>query len=231
MKDLETLKVTVRQLLDANETCPEIERLPVSAFDLNKMGRDQKLKTAKDEREDIRMELEHLCASTNRVANWIKTTFWDPQIVLGRSIFSFRGDREVTNYPLVEGDPYFKDHLQWSQFARDTMRTIAEDTFQPWRSYTEHQLRTELSKFVKVCYRDKICRVIMLLEEEERVIDPEELAEMRTVEGKIMIFFDEFCSIISIHRFLTMFSRHLLQKNQCFIRLNLLKLLNNYFLH
>ncbi|KAM0735838.1 Cilia and flagella-associated protein 43 [Formica fusca] len=183
MKDLETLKVTVRQLLDANETCPEIERLPVSAFDLNKMGRDQKLKTAKDEREDIRMELEHLCASTNRVANWIKTTFWDPQIVLGRSIFSFRGDREVTNYPLVEGDPYFKDHLQWSQFARDTIRTIAEDTFQPWRSYTEHQLRTELSKFVKVCYRDKICRVIMLLEEEERVIDPEELAEMRTVEG------------------------------------------------
>ncbi|XP_072755711.1 cilia- and flagella-associated protein 43-like [Anoplolepis gracilipes] len=183
MKDLTALIATVSQLLDANETCPEIERLPVSAFDLNKIGRDQKLKAAKDEREDVRMELEHLCASTDRVANWIKTTFWDPQIVLGRSIFSFRGDTEVTNYPLVEGDPYFKDHLQWAQFFRDSVRSIIEDTFQPWRNYTEDQLQVVLSKPVRVYHEDKKRRMDVFLEDEEREIDPEELAELRAVEG------------------------------------------------
>lgn len=195
MRDLAALKATVKQLLDANETCPEMERLPVSAFDLNKTGRDQKLKAAKDEREDVRMELEHLCASTDRVANWIKTTFWDPQIVLGRSIFSFRGDTEVTNYPLVEEDPHFKDHLQWAQFARDSVRSIVDDTFQPWRNYTDDQLRTELSKPVRVYHEDKKRRMDVLLEDEERETDPEELAEMRAVEGKMIIFFDESCNI------------------------------------
>lgn len=184
MKDLEVLKATVSQLLDANEICSEMERLPMSAFDLNKPGRDQKLKTAKDEREDIRMELEHLCASMDRVASWIKTTFWDPQIVLGRSVFSFRDDTEVTNYPLVEGDPYFKDHLQWAQFARDSVRSIVDDTFQPWRNYTDEQLWIELSKPVRVYHEDKKRRMDVFLEDEERAIDPEELAELRAIEGR-----------------------------------------------
>lgn len=198
MRDLAALKATVKQLLDANETCPEMERLPVSAFDLNKTDRDQKLKAAKDEREDVRIELEHLCASTNRVANWIKTTFWDPQIVLGRSIFSFRGDTEVTNYSLVEEDPYFKDHLQWAQFARDSVRSIVDDTFQPWRNYTDHQLRAELSKPVRVYHEDKKRRMDVLLEDKERETDPEELAELRAVEGEMIIFFDGSCNIKSI---------------------------------
>ncbi|XP_029174556.1 cilia- and flagella-associated protein 43-like [Nylanderia fulva] len=183
MRDLEVLKATVTQLLDANETCPEIERLPISAFDLNKADRDQKLKAAKDEREDVRMELEHLCASTDRVASWIKETFWDPQVVLGRSIFSFRGDLEVTNYPLVEGDPHFKDHLQWAHFAKDSMRSIVDDTFQPWRNYTNEQLQVELSKPVRVYREDEKRRMDVFLEDEEREIDPEELAELRAMEG------------------------------------------------
>lgn len=226
MRDLAALKATVTQLLDANETCPEIEKLPVSVFDLNKTDRDQKLKAAKDEREDVRMELEHLCASTDRVAGWIKTTFWDPQIVFGRSIFSFHGDVEVTNYPLVEGDPYFKDHLQWAQFARDSVRSIVDDTFQPWRNYTDDQLRTELSKPVKVYREEKKRRMDMLLEDEEREIDPEELAELRAVEGKIMIFFDESCSITSIPGVYIFAS--FIAINQYFVRLNIF---NNDFLH
>lgn len=195
LKDLEALKITIKNLLDANETCPEIERLPISAFDLHKIGRDQKLKSAKDEREEVRMELEYLCASMNRVANWIKTTFWDPQVVFGRSIFSFRGDMEVTNYPLVQEEPYYNDHLQWAQFVKDTAGTIADDTFQPWRNYTYDQLQEELCKFVRVYHHiDRVCKLIMLLEKEEpEELDPEQLAEMRAVEGKIIIFIDEFC--------------------------------------
>ncbi|XP_050452544.1 cilia- and flagella-associated protein 43-like [Cataglyphis hispanica] len=184
MKDLETLKISLQKLLDANETCPEMERLPISAFDLNKTSRDQKLKTARDEREEVRMELEYLCASMNRVANWIKTTFWDPQVVLGRSIFSFRGDMEVSNYPLTQEDPYFNDHLQWAQFVKDSVGTIADDTFQPWRHYTYDQLQDELCKFVRVYHHiDRVCKLIVLLEKEERELDPEELAEMLAIEG------------------------------------------------
>lgn len=188
VKDLENLKAIVRQLLDANETCPEMERLPVSAFDLDRAGREQKLKMAKEEREKVRMELEHRCVSMDRVADWIKATFWDPQIVLGRSIFSFSGDTEVTNYPLTEEDPYLKEHLRWAQFARDSVRSIVYDTFQPWRSYTDDQLQAELSKPVRVYREDERRRMDLLLEEEEREIDPEELAELRAVDGRIITF-------------------------------------------
>ncbi|XP_011873918.1 PREDICTED: cilia- and flagella-associated protein 43-like [Vollenhovia emeryi] len=182
-KNLAVLKATVKQLLDTNETCPEMEKLPVSAFDLNRAGRDQKLKTAKDERQDVGMELEHFCASMDRIADWMKAIFWDPQVVLGRSIFAFRGDTEVTNYPLAEEDPHFKEHLRWAQFTRDSVRSIVYDTFQPWHSYTDDQLQAELSKPVRVYREDERRRMDLLLEEEEREIDPEELAELRAVDG------------------------------------------------
>lgn len=184
---LEALKDTVKQLLDANETCPEMEKLPVSVFDLNRAGREQRLETAKEERENVRMKLEHLCASMDRTADWLKATFWDPQIVLGRSIFSFRGDTEVTNYPLTEEDPLFKQHLRWAQFARDSIRNFIYDTFQPWHIYTRDQLQMELKK-ARMCHKAETRRMDLLLEEEEREIDPEELAELRAVDGKIITF-------------------------------------------
>ncbi|KAG5337899.1 CFA43 protein, partial [Acromyrmex heyeri] len=177
-KDLEALKVTIRQLLDTNETYSEIEKLPVSAFDLNKAGRDQRLKMAENERENVCTELEHHCASIDRAASWMKATFWDPQIVLGRSIFSFRDDTEVTNYPLTKEDPYFKDHLQLAQFSRDLVSDTIYDTFQSWYHYTEDQLQMELSKPVRM-YREDEKRKIDL----EVEIDPEELAELQAVNG------------------------------------------------
>lgn len=187
-RDLPALKATARRLLDANEIRPEIERLPVSAFDLDMAARDQKLKTAKDEREDVRMELEHLCYSTDRVAGWLKATFWEPQLVLGRSIFSFRHDTEVTNYPIMLGgeEPDAKDELRWAQYARDSTRNIVDDTFEPWRGYTDEQLRAELSKPIRV-YREDERRMDVLLEEEERETDPAELTELRALDGRTIV--------------------------------------------
>lgn len=184
MKDLTALKATVKQLLDINETLPEIERLPISAFDLDRVGRDHKLKVARDEREEVRMELEHLCESMDNVATWIKSTFWDTQVILGRSIFSFAGDIEVTNYPMLEKDPYFKDYLHWAQFNRDAERVVIRgDTFQSWRAYTDKQLQIELSKSLTVYHEDEKRKMDVLLEEEEREIDPEELVELRMLDG------------------------------------------------
>lgn len=184
MKDLTALKESVRQLLDANETRPEIERLLVPAFDVDRVGRDQRLKAAKDTREDVRMELEHVEASTDRVANWIKKSFWDPQVVPGRSLFSFRGDTEVTNYPLLAEEPFFKEHLQWAQFSRESMRNIVDgDTFQPWRVYTDDQLQAELSKPMRVRREDEEYKMDVFFEDEKRKIDDVELTEQPVFDG------------------------------------------------
>ncbi|EFN76990.1 WD repeat-containing protein C10orf79 [Harpegnathos saltator] len=175
VKDLMALKDTVRRLLDENETRPEIERLPVSAFDVDRVGRDQKSKAAKDEREDVRMELEHVQTSADRVALWIKKTFWEPQVVQGRSIFSFRGNVELTNYPLLAEQPYLKEHLRWAQFSRESMRNIVDgDTFQPWRVYTDEQLQAELRKPVRVQREHDKYKVDVLFEEEEGGEEEEE---------------------------------------------------------
>lgn len=219
-QDLTALKATVRQLLDANETRPEMERLPVSAFDLDLASREARLKAAEDERAEVRAELERLCASTASVADWIKATYWEPQIVLGRSIFSFRGDTEVTNYPLTEEDPYFKDHLRWAQFSRESTRGIIDgDTFQPWRVYTAEELQTELSKPVTVYREDDRRRMDVFLEEEEREIDPDELAEMRVFDGKRQRFssFDSMQrSSASNRNFYTHFYTLYFARNYCF---------------
>lgn len=185
MKDLTALRGTVRQLLDANETRPEIEKLPVSTFDVDRAGRDQKHKAAKDEREDVRMELEHTQASNDRVARWIKRTFWDPQVVLGRSIFSFCGDIEVTNYPLLAEEPLVKEYLQWAQFTKESVRNIVDgDTFQPWRVYTADQLQAELSKPVKVRREDEEYKMDEFLEEEEREIVRADVTDHPAFDGE-----------------------------------------------
>lgn len=186
MKNLVALKATIKQLLDSNETCPEIERLSMSAFDLDQANRDQRLKAAKDERDDVRTELEYLCVSMDNIADWMKTTFWDSQTIQGRSIFSFHGDTEVTSYSMIEEDPYFKEHLLWAQFMKDSVRNIiVDDTFQPWRKYTDDQLQVELSKPMRV-YRENDRRMDVFFVEEEREIDLEELERLRVFDGRII---------------------------------------------
>jgi hypothetical protein len=185
-KDLEVLKATVKELIDINETLPDIQRLPISSFALDRIGHDQKLKAGKDEREEVRLELEYLCESTDTVAAWIKSTFWDPPIVQGRSIFSFCGEIEVTNYPLLEQDPHFHDYVDWAQFNRDAERAVIyDDTFQAWHPYTEEELKAELSKKLTLFQEHEKRRMDVLLEEEEHEIDPVEMEEMRALDGRI----------------------------------------------
>nr|XP_031849142.1 cilia- and flagella-associated protein 43 [Nomia melanderi] len=192
LKDFEVLKNKVKTLLDANEACPDIEKLPVSAFDLDIAGRDQKLKAGRDKCEDIRLELEHSILEMNRVSMWMRETFWDPQKVLGKSLVAIFGDKVVANYPSVAEDPRAKDLLQWAHFSKESLHKIMEaDTFQPWRLYTEEELEVELNKGMKL-YREEDMKIDMLLDEEEdKGISEEELAKQRTLEGTIVHRFIE----------------------------------------
>ncbi|XP_078052149.1 cilia- and flagella-associated protein 43-like [Augochlora pura] len=187
LTDFEVLKGKVKALLDANEICPEIERLPVSAFDLDRAGRDQKLKTGRNQCEDLHLELEHGIGEMKRVSYWLKETFWDPQKVIGKCLVAILGNRVVANYPAVEGDPRTAELLEFSQFSKDSVSMIIdEDTFQPWKLYTDEELEVELNKCVKLHHEVDI-KMDMLLEEEEdeKVISEVALAKMRAFEGTI----------------------------------------------
>ncbi|OAD57469.1 WD repeat-containing protein 96 [Eufriesea mexicana] len=135
LADFEVLRSKVKKLLDANEASPEIEKLPVSAFDLDIAGRDQKLKAGRDVCESLHLEMEHNIFEMKRVSRWIRETFWDSQEVQGKSLFAILGTTEVTNYPSVAEDPYEKDHLKWAIFCTTTHRYIEQSNLYPQVGY------------------------------------------------------------------------------------------------
>ncbi|CAL7945361.1 unnamed protein product [Xylocopa violacea] len=175
LKDFEVLRGKVKQLLDANEASPEIEKLPVSAFDLDIKGRDQKLKAGRDVCENLHLELEHNIFEMQRVAKWIKEAFWDPQTVIGKCMFAIFGSAVVTNYPAVAGEPHAEDHVNWADFCKKTAYSILEDDrFEPWKTYTNEQLEVELNKKMKL-HRGEERRIDRLLDfdddEDESIVD------------------------------------------------------------
>lgn len=162
--DFERLRGRVVRLLNENETCPVVERLPISSFDLDKFSRDQRLKVARDEREDSRLELESSCVSMDRVAAWIKSTFWDTQVTIGRSILAISGPTEVTNYPTTADDPDSASALRLARFFRDSMRaTMENEGFVPWKLYTRSKLQLALSRKVRLHRVDERQRMDALI--------------------------------------------------------------------
>lgn len=198
MADFEVLRGKVKKLLDANDASPEIEKLPVSSFDLDLTNRDQKLKAGRDICENLRLELEHNISETRRVSKWIREVFWDPQQVLGKCLFAILGTIQVTNYPEVSEATDEKYHFQWANFCQKTAYDILEDDkFEPWRIYTAEGLQVELNKKQKV-YCEHERRLDLLLEndddqeelEEEKVaIVKADLEEQRAMQGKSGYFF------------------------------------------
>lgn len=162
------LKAKISKLLDENETCPEMEKLPISAFDLDKVSREQKIKAARDEREDTRLELEHECASMDRLSDWIKAKFWDTQVTLAKSIFSFSGSREIQNYHWDKFRHNYEEHHRWAVFVSDVNNKLMQgDSFQPWRFYTTSELDIELKKVGRIQMIDEKERMDALLDKQE----------------------------------------------------------------
>ncbi|XP_015600794.1 cilia- and flagella-associated protein 43-like [Cephus cinctus] len=234
-KNFNALRYKVTKLLDINENCPEIERLPLSEFDLDKVTREQKMKVARDEREDARLELESNCISMDRVSNWLKTTFWDPQKVKGQSIFSIFGSIEVTNYAFVAEHPHAQEYLRWSQFSKDVISNIMEnDSFCPWRVYTDSQLKIELNKQVRLHRSDEKQRIDALLlaaeEDEDKGIDAAEINNQRAMEGMTTYRFIEpsshFHPQFSVYSFC-----HMIYDNRNLVQdcMNLRKYFNKLF--
>ncbi|KAK0083788.1 hypothetical protein PV325_008218 [Microctonus aethiopoides] len=121
IKRLNVIKVKIQKMLDENEKSPDIQKLFIAEFDLAILSRKQKMKLAKEERKDIRLQLEFECASMDKVSDWIKRIFWDPLKVLPKSIFSIFGDKEITNYPTTLDDPQQKQMIAaWNDYYVNT---------------------------------------------------------------------------------------------------------------
>nr|XP_011296728.1 PREDICTED: cilia- and flagella-associated protein 43-like [Fopius arisanus] len=134
MREFNELKTKVSELLGENEKLPTEERLPISAFDLDMIEREQKIKAAKEEREDRRLELEFQCAQIERVANWIKETFWDVQGVKQQSIFAIFGETEVTNFPSEGQDPQEMEIIRWLETCSQIHDDLQDSDREP-RAY------------------------------------------------------------------------------------------------
>ncbi|KAF7398632.1 hypothetical protein HZH66_006529 [Vespula vulgaris] len=183
MKDFLILKNDVVELLNKNEIVPELERLPVSAFDLDKVEREHAMKVAKNAREDKRLEYEFECSSMDHIADWIKKTYWDSQKILAKSIFSILDSLEVTNFSSVLENPEVKEAIEYAEFQKTFFSGIAKaNYFQFWKMYTESQLELSLVDPLKLDREERI-KLGELLEDEEREIDEEKLAEERAFEG------------------------------------------------
>lgn len=197
LREFEALQGKVRKLLDANEASPEIEKLPVSVFDLDLAGRDQKLKAGRDVCEDLRLELEHSITEVQRVSRWIRETFWNPQEVVGKCLYAILGTMLVTNYPEFAEDPDEKHHLQWAKFCKKTAYgSLENDEFAPWGIYTAEELQVELNKKQKLLHEHERRLDLLIddddqqeLEQEKMAIVEADLEERRAMGGKILSLF------------------------------------------
>lgn len=166
--EFEILKIKIRKLIDENEICQEIEKLPISAFDVDKVTRDQKTKVAKDDREDLRLELEHNCTKMDQLSDWIKTKYWDSQLNLAKSLFSIFGTTEIENYTNDSFEPYSKEQQRWAVFNNDIISQLRKrDSFAPWRLYTTAELNSELKKIGRLTNDNEKERMYALLEVQE----------------------------------------------------------------
>ena len=165
------LKAKVVKLMEENDNIPEIERLPLEAFDLDKVSREQKMKAAKDEREDIRLEIEYNCSEMDRVADLIKSKFWDTQATPLKSIFSFSGSTIIENYPLEKVKPYHEEQQKWAVYTRELNNELrGQDSFAPWRLYTPSELNLELQNVNRMQKIDEKKRMDELLDKQDEEV-------------------------------------------------------------
>lgn len=185
LQDFKALKSKVKKLVDENEVCPKIEKLPVSSFDLDKAGRDQKLKAGRDDCEDLRLRLEHDISEMKRVTSWIRETFWNPQTILGKSLIAILGTEHVTNYPSVAEKSNVKYHLQWAIFCKEVVQTIVEnETFRPWQLYDKEELEIDLNKRLKLKQEERGRIDLLFEDEEDEEVAEEDTKEEIAMEGK-----------------------------------------------
>lgn len=110
----------MKTLLDENEEAPSSTRLPISAFDVDKEGRELALEAAKTKERQLARDAEERIAQLQRSICYLRERFLDPLIVPPRSIYSFFDRSKVTNYPLMQSTPREAEFPSQFRFSMET---------------------------------------------------------------------------------------------------------------
>ncbi|CAK9824827.1 Cilia- and flagella-associated protein 43 [Anthophora retusa] len=125
LNDWNEIKRRVKELLDENQAAPANARLPISAFDLDQMGRERKLAEARTKEKLMIQDAEERVALHDRASRYLREKFLSSLTVKPRSVFSFFGRSKVTNYPLVKRVPGDTDLLSWCRFSMEMREMVS----------------------------------------------------------------------------------------------------------
>ncbi|XP_014598768.1 PREDICTED: cilia- and flagella-associated protein 43-like [Polistes canadensis] len=98
--ELNKLKSKIKQLLDLNERETILTRLPISSYDLDEEYRRYRIKRADLERKELKRRYEEEIEARNKVCQYLRQIFWDPERVHACCLKSIFGEIIVENYPL-----------------------------------------------------------------------------------------------------------------------------------
>jgi hypothetical protein len=181
---LKILKSKIQDLLNKNEASSELKKLPMPVFALNKINREKKIKSAKDKREEVNHELKSDCLQMERIINWIKTKFWDPQKVLGQSIFSLFGQTEVSNYTIATEVLTPSKCFEHSLFVQSVLKEMMNDeTIYPWEIRKPSEIKLIFNNQLRMKVTDEIGKIDHLFDNDEEPEVKEEF-NFSSLEGK-----------------------------------------------
>ncbi|KAE8749512.1 hypothetical protein FOCC_FOCC003778 [Frankliniella occidentalis] len=129
------LSQKVVKMLDDNEQSGPEERLPISAFDLDKDARESAMEEGRQERERLKAYTIAKIAVLNRKSDLIKEHCWEPMHVKPTSI---ECNYKVDNYALPPETEEDRQELEMVIAVRKMeMVAQATDSFHPWVSKTD----------------------------------------------------------------------------------------------
>lgn len=122
--ELKKFKDKIKEMLDENERAEEIYQLPVADFDIARFIREQKIKAAKEKREDVKLQREFESKEMNKVACWITERFENVQRVKAKTLCSFSDNctYSVTNYLSMEDPLSGEGVLSWIDELRSSVK-------------------------------------------------------------------------------------------------------------
>ncbi|KAH0539419.1 hypothetical protein KQX54_004699 [Cotesia glomerata] len=124
--ELKKFKDKIKEMLDLNEEAEEIYRLPVADFDIARFVREQKIKAAKEKREDVKLQREFEGTEMNKVVRWIAERFENVQRVKAKTLCSFSDNctYSVMNYLSMEDplSPEGEGVLLWIDELRSSVK-------------------------------------------------------------------------------------------------------------
>ena len=186
--EFSALKNKIKDLLDKNENYSEFNKLPISYFALDKTLREKKIKVSKDERAEVKHELELDCEERVRIAKWIKKEYWDPQTVLAKSIFGIFDNTEVANYTICAEKLGTSDFYEYALFARNIFKELTRSgSISHWENYRTSEIKLLFEKQLRVKKTDEIVKIDKFVENEEEsdIVGEEHLANKYALEGNV----------------------------------------------